>query len=49
MSFDHLVLQFTEVSIGVGGAAWVNIARIFRVLAMAFICWVYFSNPMVYA
>jgi len=46
MNFDHFVLRFTGASIGVGGAAWLNIARIFRVLAMAFICWVYSSNPM---
>ena len=42
----HFVLRFTRVSIGVGGAAWLNIAVICRVLAMSFICWVYSSNPM---
>ena len=29
-----------------GGATWLNIEGICRVLAMSFICWVYSSDPM---
>ena len=34
----HFVLWYTRVSIGVGGATWLNIGRICRALAMSFIC-----------
>ena len=30
MSFDHFVLWLTRVSNDVGGAAWVNIAGIYK-------------------
>jgi hypothetical protein len=46
VSLDHFVLRLTRVSNDVVGAAWVNIAGIYKVLAMVFICWVYSSNPM---
>ena len=41
VSLTHFVLRFTRVAIGVGGAPWLNIAGICKVLAMSFICWVY--------
>ena len=46
MSLEHFVLQFTRVSNGVGGAAWVNIVEIWKVLAMALRCWVYYYDLM---
>ena len=46
VSLDHFLLRFTGVAIGVGGAAWLNIAGICRVLAMLFIYWVYSFDPM---
>ena len=44
MSLDHFILRFTGVFCGVGGACWVNIADICRVLAILYICWVYPSD-----
>ena len=46
VSLVHFVLRFTKVSSGVGGAIWLNISGICRVLAIFFICWVYVSDPM---
>ena len=38
VSLIHFVLQFIGVPNGVGGAIWLNIAGIYKVLAMSFIC-----------
>ena len=46
MSLDHFVLWFTGVSCGEGGAIWVNIAGICRVLAILYICWGHLFDPM---
>ena len=46
MSLDHFVLRFIGVFRDVGGATCVNIARICRLLAMVFICYVCLSDPI---
>ena len=46
VSLDHFVLRFTGVSFGVGGAVWMNIAVICRVLAMRSIHRLYSHDPM---
>ena len=46
MSLAHSVFQFTRVSIGVVGAAWLRFVRICKVLTMMFIWWVCSSDPM---
>ena len=46
VSLALFVLRFIGVSIGVDGAAWLNIVEICKVLAMMFICWVCSSDPM---
>ena len=38
VSLVHSVLRFTWVPNGVGGAIWLNIAVICKVLAMSLIC-----------
>lgn len=46
MSLAHFGLHFTRVSLGVGGAIWLDIVEICKLLAMSFICWACLSNPM---
>jgi hypothetical protein len=46
MSLAHFVLRLARMAIGVGGAAWLNIVGICKVLAMSFICWIYSFDPM---
>jgi len=46
VSLAHIVLRFTRAAISMGGATWLNVAGICRVLAMSLISWVYSSHPM---